>query len=590
MVALVKSYRSVTAAVCAALFCMQFLAACGEKKEEAPPAGETKPRPDEVIGDVAVGKQLAKTCAECHGYDGIKGKEGAPFIAGMPQQYLIRSMLAYANGSRAATPMHDTMEALKPEQMGDVSAYYASLKTPWRGGAIAHSVPLVYNREAIARGKAAAASCDACHGGQHRISKADVPNLPGMQPAYFIKALDTYFDGSRNSRFMNLLKPSLKGVRITDLAAYYAAQPPVKAPPPRFGNATRGQARAWSCAGCHGRDGNSPNPAVPSLAGQPAEFLRLAQLEYLAGTRKNRVMQAAMRGVGVSDIADISAWYASQTPNVSLFYTGGNSRTFNPIRDGERIASACDGCHGHEGSSRRPGIPSLAGLHVKYLTSATLAYGNGQRRHAVMKTMTNFLDEDAAEKVSFYYATREPKNVTNSVKGDAVKGKSVAEGCTSCHGDGGISKEPLTPSLAGQDEKYLALATGEYKRGVRIHDGMKNATEKLSSEEIAQVSAYFASLPAQRPANVYPPEEARVVIEKRCSHCHDQGGFGSEYDKPRIAGQSERYLVASMKAYASGDRKHTAMNAMADVLSGIEIREIAAYYARQKELQTGEGK
>ncbi|HEY0633773.1 MAG TPA: c-type cytochrome, partial [Gammaproteobacteria bacterium] len=500
--------------------------------------------------------------------DGIKGKDGAPFIAGLPQQYLIRSMLAYANGSRTATAMHDAVETLKPEQLGDVTAYYTTLNTPWRSGAVARPQPLVYDRAAIARGKAAASSCDACHGGQHRISKADVPNLPGMQPAYFVKALDAYFDGSRNNRFMNLLKPSLKGVSVTDLAAYYAAQSPVKAPPPSFGNAARGRERSWSCAGCHGRDGNSPNPAVPSLAGQPAEFLRLAQLEYLAGTRKNRVMQAAMRGIGVGEVADISAWYASQTPDVSLFYTGGNSRAFDPIRDGERIASACDGCHGHEGNSQRPGIPSLSGLHVKYLTAATRAYNNGQRRHAAMKTMTSFLDEEGAEKVAFYYATREPKRSGALPRNDLGKGKVLAESCASCHGAEGHSQDPLAPSLAGQDEKYLALATGEYARKVRLHEGMNNATEKLSREEIAQLAAFYASLPAERPGGVYPPEEARTIIEARCSHCHDRDGFGSEYDKPRIAGQSERYLVAAMQAYAKGERNHTAMNAMADVLSG----------------------
>ncbi|HEY0721529.1 MAG TPA: c-type cytochrome [Gammaproteobacteria bacterium] len=586
MVAIVRWTRDGLAALGMALL----LGGCGEQ-EQAPPQQSTAAKADEVIGDIAVGKQLAKSCAECHGYDGIKGKEGAPFIAGLPQQYLIRSMLAYDNGSRTATMLHARMEKLEPQQMGDVSAYFASLKTLWQGGAVPRHQPLVYNREAIARGKAAATSCDTCHGGQHKISKADVPNLPGMQPAYFLKALDAYFSGSRNNRFMNLLKPSLKGVNVNDLAAYYAAQQPVKAPPPSFGNSARGQTKSWRCAGCHGRDGNSPNPAVPSLAGQPAEFLRIAQLEYLAGTRKSSVMQTAMRGVGVSEVADISAWYAAQTPNVSLFYTGGHSRRFDPIRDGERIASACDGCHGHEGNSVRPGFPSLTGLHVKYLTGATLAYRNGARHNAMMRTMIDFLDEDAAEKVAFYYATREPRrDAQRTPGGEVAKGKKVAEGCTSCHGENGVSKEPLNPSLAGQDAQYLASATREYARGIRKHEGMLNATEKLTPEEIRDVAAFFATQTPQRPANVYAPEEAQVVIEKRCNHCHDRGGFGSEFDKPRIAGQSERYLVAAMKAYASNERRHSAMNAMADVLSGIEIREIAAYYARQKDTHQGEGK
>ncbi|HEY0634546.1 MAG TPA: c-type cytochrome, partial [Gammaproteobacteria bacterium] len=210
--------------------------------------------------------------------------------------------------------------------------------------------------------------------------------------------------------------------------------------------------------------------------------------------------------------------------------------------------------------------------------------------NAMMRTMIDFLDQDGAEKVAFYYATREAKRgEQRKPGGDVAKGKKLAEGCTSCHGENGVSKEPLNPSLAGQDAKYLASATRDYARGVRQHEGMLNATEKLSVEEIRDVAAFFAAQTPQRPANVYPPEEAHGVIEKRCSHCHDANGFGSEYDKPRIAGQSERYLVAAMQAYASGERRHSAMNAMADVLSGIEIRAIAAHYARLKEPNQGRG-
>src|SRR5512143_342255 len=104
MVAFVRWTRDGLAVLGMALL----LAGCGEQ-EQAPPQPSKAVKADEVIGDVAAGKQLAKSCAECHGYDGIKGKEGAPFIAGMPQQYLIRSMLAYDNGSRTATKMHARM-------------------------------------------------------------------------------------------------------------------------------------------------------------------------------------------------------------------------------------------------------------------------------------------------------------------------------------------------------------------------------------------------------------------------------------------------------------------------------------------------
>ena len=40
------------------------------------------------------------------------------------------------------------------------------------------------------------------------------------------------------------------------------------------------------CAACHGPDGNSTQPAMPSLAGQPAQFIATQLFRYREGNRK----------------------------------------------------------------------------------------------------------------------------------------------------------------------------------------------------------------------------------------------------------------------------------------------------------------
>ena len=74
-----------------------------------------------------------------------------------------------------------------------------------------------------------------------------------------------------------------------------------------------------------------------------------------------------------------------------------------------------------------------------------------------------------------------------------------------------------------------------------------------------------------------------------CQGCHGIDGwrtaFPEVYRVPKIAGQHPAYLVAALKAYRSGDRKHPSMVAIAASLSDQDMANLAAYYA-QSGLQT----
>jgi cytochrome c553 len=68
-----------------------------------------------------------------------------------------------------------------------------------------------------------------------------------------------------------------------------------------------------------------------------------------------------------------------------------------------------------------------------------------------------------------------------------------------------------------------------------------------------------------------------------CSGCHGMPGTKSAYPEvylvPKIAGQSEAYLVAALKNYREGNRYNQTMVGLASALSEKEILDIAAYYA-----------
>ncbi len=52
-------------------------------------------------------------------------------------------------------------------------------------------------------------------------------------------------------------------------------------------------------------------------------------------------------------------------------------------------------------------------------------------------------------------------------------GQGSTVGCAGCHGDHGVSSNPTTPSLAGQDAEYLVAALRVYKSGARADETMK---------------------------------------------------------------------------------------------------------------------
>jgi cytochrome c553 len=65
----------------------------------------------------------------------------------------------------------------------------------------------------------------------------------------------------------------------------------------------------------------------------------------------------------------------------------------------------------------------------------------------------------------------------------------------------GLSKNPESPNLAGQIENYLAKTLTEYRTRERKNETMNIVAKELTDEEIANVSAFYASIQIE----VIPP-------------------------------------------------------------------------------------
>lgn len=80
------------------------------------------------------------------------------------------------------------------------------------------------------------------------------------------------------------------------------------------------------------------------------------------------------------------------------------------------------------------------------------------------------------------------------VAADVAAGKAKAATCAACHGATGISAIPMYPNLAGQKEAYLLKQLKAFKSGTRKDPVMSAMAMPLSDADMANLSAYFASL------------------------------------------------------------------------------------------------
>jgi cytochrome c553 len=96
------------------------------------------------------------------------------------------------------------------------------------------------------------------------------------------------------------------------------------------------------------------------------------------------------------------------------------------------------------------------------------------------------------------------------------------------------------------------------------------------------VNALMAGLLAALAACGSASPEAGKQKSAACQTCHGPDGNSTDPQFPRLAGQYEDYLVRALSDYQSGARKNPIMNGFAGGLSAQDIRDLAAFYSRQR--------
>lgn len=190
-----------------------------------------------------------------------------------------------------------------------------------------------------------------------------------------------------------------------------------------------------------------------------------------------------------------------------------------------------------------------------------------------------------------------PETLTLITQGDADHGAFVAVNCTACHGDRGISRSALYPTLAGMEATTIFKQLDDFRAGKRSSGVMSAIATALTAQSSADVAAYFASqrdgLPAPhggalQGGHTFRESDAAVRLVfagdpargiPPCTSCH--GPSAIKLGAPRLTGQHPAYIERQLGAFKEGLRRNDIneqMRTIASQLTATEMHAVAELY------------
>ncbi len=143
-----------------------------------------------------------------------------------------------------------------------------------------------------------------------------------------------------------------------------------------FVSAASAQERIQLCAACHGPDGNSTNPQVPSIAGQPKLFIETQLVLFREELRKSEQMAPVVKGLKDAEIVKLAEHFSKLPARVM---ESGAPDASAMKRGAERAkVLRCNVCHLSDFTGQNQ-IPRLAGQREAYLEAEMRAYRDGKR-------------------------------------------------------------------------------------------------------------------------------------------------------------------------------------------------------------------
>jgi len=172
---------------------------------------------------------------------------------------------------------------------------------------------------------------------------------------------------------------------------------------------------------------------------------------------------------------------------------------YSMAADVSQDIKSCVACHGPDGVSQKPDMPTIGGISEFSHADALYAYKDGDRAcqpPPMMCSIAKGLSDEQIKAIAAYFAEKPfvaAKQKTDP--GKAALGKEIHErDCEGCHSEGGSNPGDDASILAGQWMAYLELALKEYAAGKRAQpEAMEAAIKELGDADLEALAHYYGS-------------------------------------------------------------------------------------------------
>jgi cytochrome c553 len=164
------------------------------------------------------------------------------------------------------------------------------------------------------------------------------------------------------------------------------------------------------CAACHGAQGVSSIPAIPSLAGQPKVFVENQLVMIREGLREVPAMTGMLDKLSDADLTSLATWYAGlklDGPAGSTAPAPVTPQSSARIAAGATMAkqALCGTCHlpTYVGQSQ---VPRLAGQHEEYLQQTMILMRDGKAvgRDSIMSSTLRGMSDEQLRDLAYYFS------------------------------------------------------------------------------------------------------------------------------------------------------------------------------------------
>jgi len=161
------------------------------------------------------------------------------------------------------------------------------------------------------------------------------------------------------------------------------------------------------------------------------------------------------------------------------------------------LANACAGCHGTQGASAGPAMPSLAGQSKEAIVDAMKKFKSGERPSSIMGRLAKgYSDADFVAMGTFFagqkiHVTQQTLDQKRIARGAALQ----EANCSRCHLEDGKEGKDETPAMASQWLPYLQMQMALYLEDKRkMPEKMAEKVKPLSVEDLESLLHFYASV------------------------------------------------------------------------------------------------